>query len=81
MGEQDVSEDEVGPSHVACEPETAEPDWIASRMATAISDMPIPAETAALLQNEMRGLLGERRLSHGGLGALAEQLLKSLGEA
>nr|AWL92629.1 hypothetical protein CIT37_10710 [Bradyrhizobium ottawaense] len=81
MGEQDVSEDEVGPSHLAREPEIAEPDWIASRMVTAISDMPIPAKTAALLQNEMRGPLAERRLSHGGLAVLAEQLLKSLGEA
>jgi hypothetical protein len=75
-----VSEDAVEPSHSPREPGIAEPDWIASRMAIVIGDMPVSARTAALLQTEMRGPLGERRLSSGGLAALAEQLLKSLGE-
>lgn len=76
-----MSGDEAEPSHSPHEPAIAEPDWVANRMAKAISDLPVGAKTAALLQTEMRGPLAERRLSPGGLADLAEQLLKSLGEA
>jgi len=38
-----VSEDEFEPSHLPREPAIAEPDWITSRMATVISDRPVPA--------------------------------------
>lgn len=75
-----MSEDEVEASHSPGESEIAEPDWIASRMAIVIENLPVSAKAAGLLQTEMRGPLGERRLSSGGLAALAEQLLKSLGE-
>ncbi|GAB9211378.1 hypothetical protein BDS110ZK18_36550 [Bradyrhizobium diazoefficiens] len=75
-----MSEDKFEPSHLPREPAIAEPDWIAGRIATVVSDRPVPAKTAALLQIEMRGPLAARRLSSGGLAALAEQLLKSLGE-
>lgn len=74
-----MSEDEVDPSHSPSEPAIAEADWIARRMATVISEMPVPAKTTALLQTEMRGPLAERRLASGGLASVAEQLLKSLG--
>lgn len=75
-----MSEDKVEASYSPREPEIPAPDWIASRMAVVMRDMPVSAKTAGLLQAEMRGPLGERRLSSGGLTALAEQLLKTLGE-